>query len=85
MKRTTVALDVAILRKLKQQAAAEDRTLADVINDLLRAALSQRTSPATRPRLELPTFQTAPAPGVNIADRDQLFEIMEAGHQKTFK
>ncbi len=74
MKRTTLKLDESVLRRLKQQAAAEGRTLQDLANQLLRRAL------ATRDRapfaLKLTGWQAAPQPGVDLLDRDSLFDLM---------
>lgn len=67
-------IDERILRRLKQQAAAEGRTLQDVANDLLRRALAAKDS---RPfTLALSGWDATPQPGVDILDRDALFDLM---------
>jgi plasmid stability protein len=75
MKRTTLALDEALLRKLKRMAATEGKSLKDVVNGLLRQALSR---PRHRPyRLVLKGWSAVLAPGVDIADRDRLFDLLD--------
>ncbi len=74
MKRTTLKLDESVLRRLKQQAAAEGRTLQDLANQLLRRGLAtQDRHPYT---LELRGWEATPQPGVDILDRDALFDLM---------
>ena len=74
MKRTTLKLDESVLRRLKQQAAAEGRTLQDLTNQLLRRALAtQDRQPYT---LELEGWKATPQPGVDLLDRDALFDLM---------
>jgi plasmid stability protein len=74
MKRTTLKLDEGVLRRLKQQAAAEGRSLQDLANQLLRRALaSQDHEPFT---LSLRGWEAVPQRGVDLLDRDALFDVM---------
>ena len=76
--RTTLDLDDAVLRAAKQRAAAEDLTLTRVIEDALREFLRQpRRRSRTRFRLRLLTKGGRPVRGVDLADRDALYERME--------
>jgi len=76
--RTTLDLDDAVLRAAKQRAAAEDLTLTRVIEDALREFLRQpRRRSRTRFRLQLLTKKGRPVRGVDLADRDALYERME--------
>ena len=76
MKRTTLAIDEDLLRDLKERAAREGRTLQSVANDLLRQAVSRiHTEPAFRLELEGWTAETQP--GVDLLDRDKLFDLMD--------
>lgn len=76
MPRTTLRLDDDLLRRLKEKAAREGRTLQDVANDLLRHALALAETP--RPfRLELETWNAQLQPGVDILDRRTLFDLMD--------
>jgi hypothetical protein len=75
MKRTTLAIDERLLRLLKQQAAQEGRTLQAVVNDLLRKALLQPSRPGYR--LTLRGWRAQEQPGVDLLERDKLFDLME--------
>jgi plasmid stability protein len=68
-------LDEGVLRELKKRAAAEGRTVQAVANDLLKQAIGARK---TRERfvLALQGWQAAEQPGVDILDRDKLFDVM---------
>jgi plasmid stability protein len=69
-------LDDGILREIKKRAAAEGRTVQAVANDLLRQALHARRRPPERFVLALQGWQAAEQPGVDILDRDKLFDLM---------
>jgi plasmid stability protein len=76
MKRTTVRFDEDVLRRLKQKAASEDRTLQDVANELLRQILDHDQQPIPF-KLRFPTWKARELPGVDICDRKSLFDIMD--------
>jgi hypothetical protein len=59
----------------RRLAAAEGRTSHSVANDLLRKALAGTTR--GRYTLKLRGWKATAQPGVDIADRDKLFEIMD--------
>ena len=59
MKRTTLVLDPALYAGLKKRAAAEGRTLTDVVESALRLGLAGRT-PARRARVTLPSYDLGP-------------------------
>jgi plasmid stability protein len=74
-KRTTLKIDEGILRRLKQQAASEGRSLQDLANQVLRRGLAQ---PSVEPyQLSLIGWEAEPQPGVDILDRDALFDLMD--------
>ena len=75
MKRTTLTIDDRLLLELKKKAAEQGRTLQAVTNDLLQRALASR--PAKPYRLRLRGWKAAEQPGVNLLDRDALFDLME--------
>jgi plasmid stability protein len=75
MRRTTLVIDDGVFRQLKKKAAEEGRTFQAMANDLLRQALAQ---PERRDyRLILQGWKAEQQPGVNICDRDKLFELMD--------
>ena len=76
MKRTTLALEDDLLRRLKADAARQGTTMASVVNNLLRQGLA---IPARRKNytLDLVGWEAELQPGVNILDRDHLFDVMD--------
>lgn len=75
MKRTTIALDDELLRKLKSDAAAKGLTLSDFVNDLLKQAITDRTQ-RNQFKLHLEGWKAEIQPGVDILDRDKLFDLI---------
>lgn len=75
MHRTTINLDEAIYLRVKGLARRKGKSLARTIEDLLRAALGEK-SPA---EVALPPVHrgNGPQPGVDIADRERLYDLME--------
>ena len=75
MRRTTLTIDDQLLRELKKKASEEGRTLQAVTNDLLRRSLTPtRVKPF---RLRLRGWKAAEQPGVDLLDRDALFNLMD--------
>jgi plasmid stability protein len=75
VKRTTVAFDDDLLRRLKQEAAERGVTLQALVNDLLRASLLKQPSPAFK--LKWTPVKGTLQPGVRLEDRDALFDLMD--------
>jgi hypothetical protein len=75
--RTTLALDDRLLRAAKKRAAEQGTTLTHVIEEALRHHLTAAVRPAKPFRLRLLTKRGRLVPGVNLADRDALYERME--------
>ena len=59
MKRTTLLLDGALYSELRRRAAAEGRTLTDVVENALRLGLEAQ-SPVRRSRVRLPSYDLGP-------------------------
>jgi hypothetical protein len=75
MHRTTLTIDDQVFRELKKKAAEEGRTLQAVTNDLLRRSLAPK--PAKPFRLRLRGWKATVQPGVDLLDRDALFDLMD--------
>ncbi|MEW6270413.1 MAG: DUF2191 domain-containing protein [Thermodesulfobacteriota bacterium] len=76
--RTTLELRDPLLREAKKRAAEEGRTLTSVIEEALERFLHPSPGATGKPfRLKLLTRKGRPVPGVNVADRDALYERME--------
>jgi hypothetical protein len=64
-----------LLRRLKETAAKEGTTLGGLVNRLLRQAMTAK--PKRRAyKLKLHGWDAKPQPGVDILDRDNLFDLM---------
>ena len=74
--RTTLDIEDALLRRLKEKAAREGQTLQRVANDLLRQGLARTKSRGTY-RLQLEGWKAEPQPGVDVLDRDKLWDLIE--------
>jgi len=75
MARTTLTIDDQLLGELKKKAAQEGRTLQSVTNDLLRRSLLAR--PQESYHLRLHGWKATEQPGVDLLDRDALFNLMD--------
>ena len=73
--RTTLDIEDALLRQLKEMAARDGQTLQRVANDLLRRGLA-RTNQQDSYRLELEGWEAEQQPGVDILDRDKLLDLL---------
>jgi len=75
MARTTLVLDDHLLRQMKKKAADEGRSLQAVANELIRRGLA--TPPRQSYRLKLKGWKAELQPGIDILDRNSLFEAMD--------
>ena len=73
--RTTLTIDDDLLKQLKESAARQKRTLAALVNDLLRHALAGQGRRLPY-KLSLEGWEAEPQPGVDLLDRDKLFDLM---------
>lgn len=74
MKRTTLILDPALYAELKKRAAAEGRTLTDVVERTLRLGLATRATPR-RARVALPSYDLGPFL-VSPVDRGTVTDVL---------
>ena len=72
--RTTLLIADHLFRQLKKKAAQEGSTLQRATNDLLRSALSARRA---KYKLRLQGWKATVQPGVDLCDRDKLFDLMD--------
>jgi hypothetical protein len=75
--RTTLDLDDELVRAARKLAAERDTTLTAVLEDALRLLLHERARPRKPFRLRLLIKKGRALPGVDLADRDSLYERME--------
>jgi hypothetical protein len=74
MPRTTLVIEEQLLREIKKKSVEEGRTLQAVTNDLLRCGLSAASH--RKYRLHLRGWKAKQLPGVDLFDRDSLFDLM---------
>lgn len=75
MPRTTLVLDDQVFRELKAKAAAEGTTMQTIVNALLRQGL--RAPVASGYELRLRGHRAELQRGVDLLDRDKLFDLMD--------
>lgn len=75
--RTTLDIDGKILSAARRRAAAEGKTLTAFVETALAAALAPRPVTGKAYRLRWKTHAGKLLPGIDLADRDSLFEVME--------
>jgi len=75
--RTTLDLNDVLIRRAKKRATDEGITLTAIIEEALRQYLAPAPPTAKPFRLKLLTKKGRRVPGVNLADRDALYERME--------
>jgi hypothetical protein len=76
--RMTMNFDEQLLMQAKAQAATLGVTLAQFIEDALRASLMRRENVEHRGRVRLITMQgTGTRPGIDLDNSHALLEIME--------
>ncbi len=75
MKRTTLILEEGCLDGVKHLARKENRTMSEVVNEILAEGIQRRSSRVAT-KFELPSFDMGEA-RVNLGDRDALEAAME--------
>ena len=76
--RTTLDLDDALLRAAKERAAREGTSLTRLLEEALRIHLGDREKSKKKAfRLKLLTKKGRLVPGVDLSDRDSVYERME--------
>lgn len=72
--KTTIVLPDPLFARLKKEAAAQRRTLSDLVEAALVSFLERGKE--TKRRKPLPTFKMGPA-RVDLADREALYAAMD--------
>jgi hypothetical protein len=75
--RTTIDINDRLLAAARRRAAEDGITLTAFIEHALAACLTRRPAAAKPYRLTWKTHRGRTLPGVDVADRDRLFEQME--------
>ena len=77
MLRTTLVLDEACMKKLKRLAAEQDRTLTDLVGEILAEGIQLREQRVAVQAPRLPTHSMG-APKVDLASRPAVEEIVSS-------
>ena len=75
--KTTLHLDDRVAKAAKRHAETHGTTFTAVINTALRQFLARSREPLRAYRLELRTRATGPRPGVDIENRDTLYDLLD--------
>ena len=77
--RTTVRLDEALLRQVKEEAARRKQTVTSMIETGLRLVLAQAKPVRRRPRIVLPVCHAGGGvrPGVDLNNSAVLLDVIE--------
>ena len=77
--RTTIDIDDRLLALAKRRALEKRTSLRKVIESALQRALMESRKAPAQFRLEWKTVRGNRIPGIDISDRDALYERMEGG------
>ena len=72
--KTTLSIDDKIMRRVKQEAARQGRTISELVEAALRRLLEPADSRGSKPP-PLPSFKARAL--VDVSDRDALYHAME--------
>lgn len=75
--RTTLNIDDGLMKKVRKMAADSDRTMTEVIEEMIRREVAGARAPSGRFTLEWTAVAGRARPGVDLDDRDALIDAME--------
>lgn len=75
--RTTVSIDDDLLRQAKAKAAAEGRTLSDLVNEGLRERLAARAAEPAKEWKPVTVGGNGIRPGLDLDDYGALLDFMD--------
>lgn len=75
--RTTLDLDDDLMRAVKTKAAESGATMTRLIEEAVRASLETAPAPSKPFKFKLVTVRGELLPGVDLDDRDKLYDLME--------
>ena len=76
--KTTLNIDERLLVRAKALALREGTTLTAIVEQALRARLAPRAKGGEAIAFTLPTVKGTAPPNVDVADREALFDILDA-------
>ena len=75
--RTTLNIDDDLMKRVKKRASETGATITEVVEEALRAVVAGQAPRATRFSLRWNPVSGRTRPGIDLADRDSLYESME--------
>ena len=75
--RTTIVMDDELMEKLRLIASSRKTGLSRTISDLVQAGLQGQRAGRPKYRFAWKTSRGRMLPGVDIDDRDRLYDVME--------
>lgn len=75
--RTTLNIQDDLMRRVKDRAAETGATITEIVEKALRAAVSGQAPRKARYVLAWQAVPGRTLPGIDLADRDSLYEAME--------
>ena len=75
--RTTLTISDDVMKLARQKAAADGRRLREVIDEALRIGLALGQPRGVPYEFRLKTVKGRALPGVDLTDRDKLFDLMD--------
>lgn len=76
--KTTLEIDDRLLERAKRHASAHGMTLRAVVEEALRARLAPRPEARARYTFAPPTVRGSSPPAIDIADRNALYDLLDA-------
>lgn len=75
MPRTTLDIDASVLRELKRRQREENKTLGQLVSELLARSLAEDSAAAPLPPLMWPSQDLRPR--VDLDDKDAVWRILD--------
>ena len=75
--RTTLNIDDDLMKRVKKRASESGATITEVVEEALRAAVAGQVPRANRFSLRWNSVSGRTRPGIDLADRDSLYNAME--------
>lgn len=82
--KTTLNIDDTVMARLRREAARQNKTMSELVEAALRLLLQAKPARAKKKLPPLPTFDGGKFL-VDIADRDALYDVMEAGRDDRYR
>jgi len=75
--RTTLNIDDELMKRVKEKAARSGKTMTEIVEEALMREVAGVAEKPAQFKLHWVTAEGPPAPGVDLSDRDSLYDSME--------